>query len=121
MWEDDEFEDIGESFVRSIKARLDMAGIMKERINHLKETVHSDYTVDDCLSKFKETSFRSIRVVRFYQDDFEESGKEWFVYSDEIKNGDRIIFENYAIEKSIDILEERGIVTQGLSIEVLRL
>ena len=117
-WDTDELEDMGESMRRSIVARLDMRDILKERIEHLKQTRDADYTVEECRDKFVDLVYKPLHSVKFSKT---SQGKliEHYVYIDEVTSN-RMIFENSFVEKAIETLELRGIITQGYDIDVIR-
>ena len=117
-WEDDELEEMGESMRKSILARLDTKDILNERLIHLKETAHADYTVQECKDKFVDMVYKPLHSVRFSRI-WGSKLKEHYVYVDEV-SGTRMLFENSFVEKAIDLLESRGIVTDGYDIEVIR-
>ena len=116
-WDTDELEEMSVDFQRSILARLDMKGVILDRISHLNKTRINDYTIEECNALFKDAAYKPIRGVKFSEVD---SDKYWIVFADDIKKKGNILFENFAIERAIDIMEYDGVVTQGLKIEVIR-
>lgn len=117
-WDVDELEEMGESLRKSIIARLDMRDILKERIKHLKETKHADYSVQECRDKFIDMVYKPLHSVKFFGM-LDGEIVEYYVYADEVSNN-RMLFEYSFIEKAICILEERGVITEDLDIEVIR-
>lgn len=114
-WGEDELEDISGDFSRQIRASMDMKSILCDRFNHIRETVLSDYSANDCKLKFENMEYKPIRCVRFTN----SSDKIHEVFMDEISVSS-IIFENTAIDRAIGILEGRGVITSDYDIEVIR-
>ena len=118
-WDDDELQEMGESMRLSIIARLDMRGIIKERLSHLKDTYNADYSVQECKDKFVDMVYKPLHSVKFSK---KKRGKivTHYIYADEVSSNGRMLFENTFVDKAICLLEERGVVTDGYDIEVIR-
>lgn len=118
-WEEDELEEMGDSMRRSIVARLDMRGILKERLMHLKDTQAADYTVQECQDKFVDMVYKPLHSVRFSKV-IKGVKQTHYIYADEVFTNGRLLFENSFVDKAVCLLEERGVVTDGWKIEVIR-
>lgn len=117
-WGDDELEDMGDSLRNSIIARLDMRSILIERLAHLKQTYQADYSVQECKDKFVDMVYKPLHSVRFSKL-WEGVLKEHYVYADEV-SGTRMLFENTFVDRAIELLEDRGVITEDYDIEVIR-
>ena len=117
-WDMDELEDMGEGMRKSILARMDMRDILIERLTHLKQTHLADYSVQECKDKFIDMVYKPLHAVKFTKPTKGES-KTFYVYKDEISTS-RMLFENTFVEKAIEVLEERGVITDDCDIEVIR-
>ena len=121
-WDIDELDEMSADFKQSILASMNMREITKDRMKHLRDTIAADYTIQEAKMKFINMTYKPITVVVFrkYKDCgmFEkELLSEHQVFSDQIGSP---MFENSAIEKAIQYLEDRGVVTVDYEIEVVR-
>ena len=117
-WESDELEEMGANMVRSILARMDMRDIVQERLQHLSDTKKVEYTIQECKDKFINLTYKPIHSVVFTKVVLGQERKH-VVFASEVKSK-RMLFENSFVEKAIDILESRGIITDDYTIEVIR-
>ena len=117
-WDMDELEDMGEGMRKSILARMDMRDILIERLTHLKQTHLAAYSVQECKDKFIDMVYKPLHAVKFTKPTKGEP-KTFYVYKDEISTS-RMLFENTFVEKAIEVLEERGVITDDCDIEVIR-
>ena len=117
-WDADELAEMGDNMKQSILARLDARDILKERLTHLKDTSLADYTVQECKDKFANMVYKPLHSIRFSKM-WRGEKKVHYVYIDEITST-RMLFENSFIEKAIELLESRGVVTDDYKIEVIR-
>ena len=118
-WDMDELEDMGEGMRKSILARMDMRDILIERLTHLKLTHLADYSVQECKDKFIDMVYKPLHSVKFSKN---VKGKviTHYIYVDEVFSNGRMLFENTFVDKAVCLLEERGVVTDGYKIEVIR-
>lgn len=116
-WLEDELEDMSEDFQKTLRATQVLKQIIQERLIHLDQTVTADYTWQEAQDLFKNKSYKPIQKIIFKN----PKGVEYLILAGEIKiHPDEYLFENSAIEKAIQLAEQKGFLTLDCTVEILR-